>query len=56
MVKAKQNRSFEGFQAPVTVARAYGHSSSREFKQDDLTILSYEMHRIAGIAYGGLMD
>jgi glutamate synthase domain-containing protein 2 len=38
------------------IARACGHSSFSEFNHDDLTTFSFEMHRLTGIAYGGVHD
>lgn len=38
------------------VARACGHTSFRDFNQTDLTTFSYDMHRLTGIAYGGITD
>lgn len=36
------------------VARACGHDNFTKFNKDDLTTFNYEMHRLTGIAYGGI--
>ncbi len=38
------------------VARACGHASFRDFNPHDLTTFSHDMHRLTGIAYGGIKD
>ena len=37
------------------VARACGHNSFRDFNHHDLTTFSHDMHRLTGIAYGGII-
>lgn len=37
------------------VARACGHASFRDFNHHDLTTFSHDMHRLTGIAYGGII-
>jgi glutamate synthase domain-containing protein 2 len=36
------------------VARACGHDNFTKFNKDDLTTFDYDMHRLTGIAYGGV--
>ena len=36
------------------IARACGHDNFAKFNQDDLTTFNYDMHRLVGVAYGGM--
>lgn len=36
------------------LARATGRSNLSQLEPDDLTTFDYEMHKLAGVAYGGV--
>ncbi|MDX1477714.1 MAG: glutamate synthase-related protein [Saprospiraceae bacterium] len=36
------------------IARACGHDNFAKFNQNDLTTFNYDMHRLVGVAYGGM--
>ena len=38
------------------LARACGHSHLNQFNRDDLVTWKHDMHRLSGIAYGGVMQ
>ena len=38
------------------IARACGHHDIKQFNFNDLTTLNYDMHRLTGIAYSGILN
>jgi len=60
IIEASANQLHNFFEATngliKVVARACGHDDVAKFNFDDLTTLSYEMHRLTGIQYAGLSD
>ncbi|RMG24022.1 MAG: glutamate synthase, partial [Bacteroidetes bacterium] len=38
------------------VARACGYDDIRQFNQDDLTTFDYDMHRLSGVKYAGVIQ